>query len=77
MAEPVIDEEALAVAHKAIEDALVDFRDRRISVLDRGNGFVIRERDGRRSDIMRLGTREGLRIGLKAYLRAVQERRDG
>jgi hypothetical protein len=72
----MIDEDALAVAHKAVEDALVEFRDRRISVLNRGNGFVVRERDGQPSDIMRLGTRDGLRIGIAAYLEALESGRE-
>ncbi len=66
-----INEEALTAAHLAVEDALVDFRDNRISVLDRGNGFVVRERDGRLSGVMRLGTRDGLRIAIEAYLAAI------
>jgi hypothetical protein len=67
-----ISEEALTAAHLAVEDALVEFRDERISVLGPANGFVIRERDGQPPPIMRLGTRDGLRIGIAAYLRAVQ-----
>lgn len=74
MTEPTLDEAALAAAHKAVEDALVEFRDGRISVLNRANGFVIRERDGELSSIMRLGTRDGLRIGIKAYLAALEAR---
>jgi len=70
MPDSPINEEALTTAHKAIEDVLIEFRDRRISVLNRANGFVVREHDGRESSIMRLGTREGLRIGIEAYLRA-------
>jgi hypothetical protein len=66
-----IDEAALTAAHKVVEDALVEYRDQRISVLNYGNGLVIRERDGERSDVMRLGTRDGLRIGIEAYLAAL------
>jgi hypothetical protein len=73
MAEEQIDEDALTAAPLAIEDTLVEFRDHQISVLNRGNGLVIRDRDGQPSPIMRLGTRDGLRIGIAAYLRAVQE----
>lgn len=62
-----LDEAALEAARKAVEDVLVDFRDSRISVFG-GNGFVIREKDGKDSHIMRLRTREGLAIGIKAYL---------
>lgn len=73
MTDPEINEQALAAAHKAVEDVLIEFRDRRISVLNRGNGFVCREYDGQESSIMRLGTRDGLRIGIKAYLQAMQD----
>jgi hypothetical protein len=68
---PEIAEAALTAAHLAVEDVLVDFRDERISVLGPANGFVIRERDGRPSGVMRLGTRDGLRIAIKAYLAAL------
>jgi len=67
-----IDENALTAAHLAVEDVLVDFRDARISVLGPANGFVIRERDGEPSDVMRLGTRDGLRIAIEAYLKAAR-----
>jgi hypothetical protein len=66
-----LDDVALTAAHLAVEDALVDFRDNRISVLGPANGFVIRERDGQPSGVMRLGTRDGLRIAIKAYLAAL------
>ena len=65
-----INENALTAAHKAVEDVLVDFRDNGIGVLGPANGFVIKYRDGQLSDVMRLGTRDGLRIGIEAYLRA-------
>lgn len=68
---PEIDETALTAAHLAIEDALVDFRDRRISTLGPRNGFVIYERNGDPSGVMRLGTRDGLRIAITAYLAAL------
>jgi hypothetical protein len=63
-----LSEEALTAAHKAVEDVLVELRDQQISVLDRGNGFVIRDPDGQPSSIMRLSARDGLRIGIAAYL---------
>lgn len=62
-----LDRDALTAAHKAVEDALVDFRDRRISVFAR-NGLVILERDGTESPVMRLDTRDALDIGIRAYL---------
>jgi len=69
MNEIAIDEEALEVARKHIEDILIEFRDARISIIG-GNGFCVREEDGKPSPMMRLSTREGLRIGIKAYLEA-------
>jgi len=65
-----IDEHALTMAHKAIEDVLIECRDGRLSVMGPANGFVVKERDGLPSGIMRLGTRDGLRIAVKAYLAA-------
>lgn len=59
MTDPTLDEDALTAAHKAVEDVLVEFRDRRISVLHHGDGRLIGNG---------LTTREGLRIGIKAYL---------
>jgi hypothetical protein len=68
-----INEEALMAAHKAVEDVLIDFRDGGIGLLGPANGFVVKYRDGSSSDIIRLGTREGLRIGIRAYLHALDE----
>lgn len=56
----------LNIGRKAVEDTLIDFRDRRISLLNRGNGLVARERDGGDSDVIRLGTEDALRIALRA-----------
>jgi hypothetical protein len=67
-----VDERALTAAHKAVEDVLIEFRGARIGVLGPANGFVVREYDGTDSPIMRLGTRDGLRIGIKAYLEALR-----
>lgn len=65
-----LDEDALTAAHRAVEDVLIEFRNNRISVLGPANGFVVREHDGSPSPIMRIGTRDGLRIAIKAYLTA-------
>lgn len=66
-----LNEDALTAAHLAVEDMLIELRDARIGVLGKGNGFVVCEKDGTPSSIMRLGTREGLRIAIQAYLEAV------
>lgn len=68
---PALDQDALTAAHVAVEDVLIEFRDSRIAILGRANGFVVTERDGTPSSIMRLGTRHGLEIAIKAYLAAV------
>lgn len=56
----------LEVGRQAIENALVQYRDGRISELGRGNGLVIREKDGCHSDVIRFGPEQALRIGLRA-----------
>jgi hypothetical protein len=69
-----IDEMALTAAHVAVEDELTDRRDRRIGLIGPANGFVVREADGAVSDIIRLGTRDGLRLAITAYLSAVRSK---
>lgn len=66
-----LNQEALTAAHKAVEDALIEFRDMRVSEPFAANGFVVREADGEESSIIRFGTRTGLNIGIKAYLTAL------
>jgi hypothetical protein len=57
---------AMEKARKAIEDTLVDLRDSRIGIIGRGNGLVIKEKDGTASSIIRLTTLDAIRIGLEA-----------
>lgn len=72
-----LDPDALTAAHVAVEDVLVEMRDARMSVIGRANGLVIRERDGELSGVMRLGTRDALSIGIKAYLAAASRSPEG
>lgn len=65
-----LNHDALTAAHLAVEDVLIEFRDRRIGVLGPANGLIVKEADGTESCIMRLGTRHALEIGIKAYLEA-------
>lgn len=65
-----LDQAALTAAHVAVEDELIWMRDAGMSMPFHANGFVVRNYDGTESCIMRLGTRDGLRIGIKAYLMA-------
>jgi len=67
------DDNLLEIGRKAIEDELVDFRDNRISMLGRGNGLVIREKDGKESSMIRFGPEDALRIGLKAIAKSIAD----
>lgn len=71
--EVVVDPYALALARRAVEDLLVEFRDSGWSVAV-GNGLVIAGRDGQQSSAIRLSTSEGLRIGISTYLAALNAR---
>lgn len=62
----------LEVARKAIEDELIERRDSRIGML-RGNGLVIREKNGNPSDIIRMGPEEAIQIGLEAIAKHIGE----
>lgn len=64
-------DELMEVGRKAIEEALIDFRERRMSEPIRGNGFVVREADGKASGVIRFGPEIGLRIALKAIARSL------
>ena len=62
----------LEIGRKAVEDVLIDSRDSRISQFLRGNGLVIREKDGTPSDIIRIGTEDALRIGIQAIAKSLE-----
>lgn len=68
------DQELLEVGRKAVEETLIDFRDSRISQ-PRGNGLVIREKDGTESSLIRLGPEDALRIALKAIHKHLTSRK--
>jgi len=69
--EALLTDDLLEIGRKAIEDALVEWRDERLSQPMRGNGLVIRERDGRESSMIRFGPEDALRIGIKAMIAAL------
>jgi len=73
LTEIIENDELLEIGRKAIEDVLVDLRDSRIVVL-RNNGLVIKERDGKESDIIRMGPEHALRIGLKAIAKHLDKK---
>ena len=56
------------IGRQAVEAALIELRDGRISILGRGNGLVIREQDGSPSDVIRLGMEDAMRIAVKAII---------
>lgn len=60
------DGELLEIGRAAIEKVLIEWRDNRLSQLMRGNGLVIREKDGKASSIIRFGPETALKIGLEA-----------
>lgn len=60
----------IEVARRRIEDALIEFRDLRVSMAHVGNGLVVRERDGKDSSMIRLSTADAIRIAIKAMLEA-------
>jgi hypothetical protein len=68
------DDKLLEEGRKAIEDTLVEWRDNRLSEFARGNGLVIREKNGRDSSIIRFGPETALRIGLKAIGQALKSK---
>lgn len=63
----------LEVGRKAIEDELLEWRDRRLSEMMRHNGFVCREPDGTDSSVIRFGPETGVRIALKAIAKKMKE----
>jgi hypothetical protein len=66
--------ELIEVGRAAIEDVLIDWRDSRLSELGRGNGFVVREEDGKDSSIIRFGPETGLVIALKAIAKHLDKK---
>lgn len=66
-------EQTVERARARIEDILIDRRNRRIGVLCRGNGLVVRERDGGDSAVMRMPTREAITFAYETAVNAVRE----
>lgn len=66
--------ELLEVGRKAIEARLLEWRDERLSEPMRGNGLVVREKDGTPSDIIRFGPEVALNIGLRAIAEEIGRR---
>jgi hypothetical protein len=71
------DDALMEVGRKAIEDTLVEWRDSRLSEFTRGNGLVIREKDGSESSIIRMGPEAGVKIALKAIADHLEKTKGG
>jgi hypothetical protein len=67
---PEVDRAAFIKAFTAVEDEIIDRRDRRIFII-RGNGVVVNEYDGSDSPIKRMSTAEALEMGIRYYLAAI------
>ncbi len=70
--EKMLTNEILEIGRKAVEDVLIEWRDGRLSMFNKGNGLVIREKDGKDSHIIRFGTETALKIGIKAMYQALK-----
>lgn len=65
------DAELLEIGRQAIEHELVEWRDSGISTL-RNNGFVIKSKDGKLSNIIRFGPEVGIKIALEAIAKHLE-----
>lgn len=66
--------ELLEIGRQAVEAALIEWRDNRLSEFMRRNGLVIREKDGTESSVIRFGPETAIRIGLKAIAKHLEEK---
>lgn len=75
------DPQLMLQAHLAIEDELIDMRDRRMFIGGPtglpANGFVVREQDGSPSDVIRIGTKPGIQMALRAIANHLDTDKEG
>lgn len=64
--------ELLETARKGIEDQLINLRDLRIGLINAGNGFVVREKDGQSSKVIRMSTSTAIERILRIILEKLQ-----
>lgn len=67
VAEFLLQRNTLRLMHIAIENTLIELRDSGLGVIGSANGFVVKEKDGSFSKIIRLGTQAGLRVALEFF----------
>lgn len=65
-----VDTDALTAAWIALQETLIDFRDRRISQIC-NNGLCIKEFDGSPSNVIRISTKLAVEIAVKTYLKYI------
>ena len=63
----------MEIGRKAIEDLLVEMRDDHMSMPLHGNGFVIKEKDGSPSSVIRMSTPMGLRVAMNAIIEHLEK----
>ena len=73
LAEKLLSDDVLTVGHLAVEDHACERRDARIGLLGCANGIVCCEKDGTRSNIIRIGTRDAIELALRAMLTYIKE----
>ena len=73
LAEVAEDDRLLEIGRKAVEDALIEWREDRLSQPLRRNGLVVYEKDGTPSSLIRFGTETAVRIALKAIAAELAE----
>lgn len=65
-------EELVEIGRRAIEDRLIEMRDDRVFLMGRGNGLVVREKNGEASSRIRMGPETAFRIALLAIAESKQ-----
>lgn len=60
--------EECEVARQAVENELISRREARVSLLGRGNGLVVREKDHTESSTIRMGMEEAIMIAVRAVV---------
>ena len=68
------DSKLMKAACLAIDVALCECRDRRISRPFRGSGLVVKDANGEDNGVVRMGPAEAMRIGLLAIAKELESR---
>ncbi len=66
----------IEIARARIEDALIEFRDLRVSLglaVGAGHGLVVKEPDGQPSSTIRITTGEAIKLAIEAILESADD----